>query len=69
MIGNGPPRNPFLLEGSVQPIIHFDVGQTARIDVPMWLGNHVVAEDQVEYPPSPTVIPGGLLQASLSSGE
>jgi hypothetical protein len=33
------PKNPFLLDGSIQPIIHYDCGQSVAIDAEMWSGH------------------------------
>lgn len=52
------PQNPILLDGSIQPIIHFDCGQSDAIDVEMWSGEHVVEPAQVSYLPAPVGIPG-----------
>ena len=52
------PRNPFMLDGSIQPIIHYDCGQSDAIDVEMWSGEHVVEPAQVSYLPAPVGIPG-----------
>ena len=69
------PTNPFLLNGSIQPIIHYDCGQSDAIDVEMWSGEHLIEPAQVSYLPAPVGIPGcvhrpyrdGTRQPALSS--
>lgn len=53
-----PPANPFLLSPSIQPIIHYDCGQSDAVPVENWFGEHRVDAKQVDYLPAPVAIPG-----------
>ncbi|MEV0674405.1 hypothetical protein [Mycobacterium sp. NPDC050441] len=53
-----PPSNPFLLASSIQPIIHYDCGQSDAVPVEDWSGEHRVDPAQVDYLPAPVAIPG-----------
>jgi hypothetical protein len=59
-IAAGVPINPYLMPGSVYPVVHFDAGQTDATWVPMWKGEHNVSADQVELLPATLAIPGNI---------
>ena len=50
---NLPPPNPFLMPGSIYPMIHWNSAATDVSTAPAWVGNHVVKPEQVKWQPMP----------------
>jgi hypothetical protein len=48
---NLPPTNPFLMAGSIYPMVHWNSAATDITTVPAWVGNHVVKPEQVQWLP------------------
>jgi hypothetical protein len=46
-----PPNNPFLIQNSVYPSVHFDSGQTDTTSLPVWRGDSKLEPSQVQWLP------------------
>ena len=46
-----PPNNPFLIQNSVYPSVHFDPAQTDTTSLPVWPGSSRVEPAQVQWLP------------------
>jgi hypothetical protein len=46
-----PPNNPYLIQNSVYPSVHFDPAQTDATTLPVWQGNGTIDPSQVEWLP------------------
>jgi len=44
-----PPTNPFLIQNSVYPSIHFDSAQTDATTLPVWRGDSTIEPSQVDW--------------------
>jgi hypothetical protein len=51
-----PPNNPFLVQNSVYPSVHFDPAQTDATTLPIWQGSSTVEPSQVQWLPGLTTI-------------
>jgi hypothetical protein len=51
-----PPNNPFLIQNSVYPSVHFDPGQTDTTTLPVWRGESTLEPSQVQWLPGLTTI-------------
>jgi len=62
-----PPGNPFLIQNSVYPTVHFDSAQTDTTKLPVWLGESTIEPSQVQWLPGLTTI--GTVHRPYSGGE
>ena len=62
-----PPNNPFLIQGSVYPLVHFDVGATDTTTLPSWPGRSTLEPSQVDWLPGLTTI--GTVHRPYAGGE
>jgi hypothetical protein len=46
-----PPNNPFLIQNSVYPSVHFDSGQTDTTTLPVWPGESTLEPSQIQWLP------------------
>lgn len=51
-----PPANPFLIQNSVYPSVHFDPAQTDTTGLPVWSGETKIEPSQVQWLPGLTTI-------------
>jgi hypothetical protein len=51
-----PPNNPFLIQDSVYPMVHFDAAQTDATMLPSWQGVSTVEPSQIDWLPGVTTI-------------
>jgi hypothetical protein len=64
---NLPPNNPFLIQSSAYPSVHFDPAQTDTTKLPVWKGNMKLEPSQVDWLPGLTTI--GTVHRPYSGGE
>jgi hypothetical protein len=64
---NLPPNNPFLIQNSVYPSVHFDPGQTDTTTLPVWPGESTLEPSQVQWLPGLTTI--GTVHRPYGGGE
>ncbi len=62
-----PPNNPFLIQNSVYPSVHFNSAQTDVTTLPVWHGNGKIEPSQVDWLPGLTTI--GTVHRPYSGGE
>ena len=62
-----PPNNPFLIQNSSYPCIHFDPAQTDAIRLPAWTGDSTLEPAQVSWLPGVSTI--GASHLPYSDGE
>lgn len=62
-----PPVNPFLIQDSVYPSIHFDPGQTDTTALAVWDGNSTLTAGDIEWLPGLTSI--GTVHRPYGDGE
>jgi hypothetical protein len=62
-----PPNNPYLIQNSVYPLVHFDAGATDTTTLPVWSGNSTLEPSQVQWIPGVTTI--GTAHRPYSGGE
>ncbi|MGI9342223.1 MAG: hypothetical protein ACR2QV_05200 [Gammaproteobacteria bacterium] len=62
-----PPNNPFLIQNTVYPMVHFDTGATDTTTLPSWPGNSTLEPSQVDWIPGVTTI--GTAHRPYASGE
>ena len=62
-----PPNNPFLIQNSVYPTVHFDPAQTDTTMVPVWEGDSKIEPSQVKWLPGLTTI--GTVHRPYPGGE
>jgi hypothetical protein len=70
-----PPNNPFLIQNSVYPSVHFNSAQTDVTTLPVWQGDVKIEPSQVDWLPGLTTIgtshrpyPGGESAIFFSGG-
>ena len=70
-----PPNNPFLVQNSAYPSVHFDSAQTDTTTLPTWPGKSTLEPSQVDWLPGLTTIgtvhrpyPGGEQAVFFSGG-
>ena len=70
-----PPNNPFLIQNSVYPSVHFNSAQTDVTTLPVWRGDSTIEPSQVDWLPGVTTIgtahrpyPGGEHAIVFSGG-
>jgi hypothetical protein len=51
-----PPNNPYLIQNSVYPMVHFDVGATDTTTLPSWPGDSTLEPSQIQWIPGVTTI-------------
>jgi hypothetical protein len=51
-----PPNNPFLIQNTVYPSVHFDAGQTDTTTLPIWEGSSKIEPAQVQWLPGVNAI-------------
>ena len=64
---NLPPVNPFLIQNSVYPTVHYNPAQTDAITLPIWKGDSKIEPSQVQWLPGVTTI--GTVQRTYPDGE
>jgi hypothetical protein len=62
-----PPNNPFLIQNSVYPSVHFNSAQTDVTTLPVWQGDVKIEPSQVNWLPGLTTI--GTVHLPYSGGE
>ena len=62
-----PPNNPFLIQNSVYPLVHFDAGATDTTTLPIWPGDSTLEPSQVQWLPGLTTI--GTAHRPYAGGE
>jgi hypothetical protein len=62
-----PPNNPFLIQNTVYPLVHFDTGATDTTTLPSWSGDATLEPSQIEWIPGLTTI--GTAHRPYPSGE
>jgi hypothetical protein len=62
-----PPNNPFLIQNSVYPSVHFDSAQTDTTSLPVWKGNSKIEPAQIQWLPGLNTI--GTVHRRYTSGE
>ena len=62
-----PPTNPFLIQDSVYPSVHFDAAQTDTTTFPIWPGSSTIDPSQVQWLPGLNAI--GTAHRPYLSGE
>jgi hypothetical protein len=62
-----PPNNPFLIQNSVYPSVHFDSAQTDTTTLPIWKGSSKIQPAQVQWLPGVGSI--GTVHRPYLSGE
>jgi hypothetical protein len=62
-----PPDNPFLIQNSVYPSVHFNAAQTDATTLPVWQGDVTIEPSQVDWLPGLTTI--GTAHRPYPSGE
>jgi hypothetical protein len=62
-----PPNNPYLIQNSVYPSIHFNSAQTDTTTLPVWRGNLTIKPSQVDWLPGVTTI--GTVHRPYPKGE
>ena len=62
-----PPTNPFLIQDSVYPSVHFDSAQTDTTTLPVWPGSSTIEPSQVQWLPGLNAI--GTAHRPYLSGE
>jgi hypothetical protein len=62
-----PPVNPFLIQNSVYPSVHFDAAQTDTTSLPIWQGETKIEAAQVQWLPGVTTI--GTVHRPYGNGE
>ena len=62
-----PPANPFLIQNSVYPSVHFDPAQTDTTSLPVWKGETKIEPSQVQWLPGVTTI--GTVHRPYAGGE
>jgi hypothetical protein len=62
-----PPNNPFLIQNSVYPSVHFDSAQTDTTTLPIWKGRSKIQPAQVQWLPGVGSI--GTVHRPYLSGE
>jgi hypothetical protein len=62
-----PPNNPFLIQNSVYPSVHWDPGQTDTTSLPVWQGESTLEPSQVQWLPGLTTI--GTVHRPYGGGE
>jgi hypothetical protein len=62
-----PPNNPFLIQNSNYPTVHFNSAQTDVTTIPVWKGEMSIKPSQVSWLPGLTTI--GTVHRPYSSGE
>jgi len=62
-----PPNNPFLIQNSVYPSVHFNSAQTDVTTLPVWQGDVKIEPSQVDWLPGVTTI--GTVHRPYSGGE
>jgi hypothetical protein len=62
-----PPNNPFLIQNSVYPSVHFDSAQTDTTTLPVWRGDSTIQPSQVQWLPGVGAI--GTVHRPYSGGE
>ena len=64
---NLPPVNPFLIQNSVYPTVHYNPAQTDAITLPIWKGDSKIEPSQVQWLPGVTTI--GTAERTYPDGE
>jgi hypothetical protein len=62
-----PPNNPFLIQNSVYPVVHFDPAQTDTTTLPVWRGDSTIEPSQVDWLPGLNTI--GTVHRPYAGGE
>jgi hypothetical protein len=62
-----PPNNPYLIQNSVYPLVHFDAGATDSTTLPIWSGDSTLEPSQIKWLPGVTTI--GTAHRPYSGGE
>lgn len=62
-----PPTNPYLIQNSVYPSVHFDPAQTDTTSLPVWKGETKIEPSQVQWLPGVTTI--GTVHRPYGNGE
>jgi len=62
-----PPNNPFLIQNSAYPSVHFNSAQTDATTLPVWQGDVTIEPLQVEWLPGVTTM--GTVHRQYSGGE
>jgi len=62
-----PPNNPFLIQNSIYPSVHFNSAQTDVTTLPVWQGDVQIEPSQADWLPGVTTI--GTVHRPYSGGE
>lgn len=62
-----PPANPYLIQNSLYPSVHFDPAQTDTTSLPVWKGETKIEPSQVQWLPGVTTI--GTVHRPYAGGE